>query len=190
MPEEGDRLVLRQIAPPDTIGGGEVLDAQPRKHGGAPAAPAGAPAVRADAPAAPAEPRSPAAAPPPVPLDGAALRLADLLRAGGATPRADGDLAAAAGLEPAEAAELLRALVHTGRAIRVARNLHYDPDALAELTARIVAICERDGRATIAGVRDELGLSRRYAQALLEYLDDQKVTIRRGDEHVLRPRRT
>jgi selenocysteine-specific elongation factor len=106
-----------------------------------------------------------------------------------AAPRADGDLAAAAGLDQAEAAERLRALVENGRAVRVARNLHYDPEQLRRLTARIVAICERDGRATIAGVRDELGLSRRYAQALLEHLDAEKVTIRRGDEHVLRPRR-
>ncbi|MGH3994090.1 MAG: SelB C-terminal domain-containing protein, partial [Pseudonocardiaceae bacterium] len=48
--------------------------------------------------------------------------------------------------------------------------------------------CERDGRATIAGVRDELGLSRRYAQALLEHLDGEKVTVRRDDGHVLRRR--
>jgi hypothetical protein len=31
--------------------------------------------------------------------------------------------------------------------------------------------------------------SRRYAQALLEHMDAEKVTIRRGDEHVLRRRR-
>ena len=30
----GDRFVLRQIAPPDTLGGGTVVDPQPRKHGG------------------------------------------------------------------------------------------------------------------------------------------------------------
>ena len=29
----GDRLVIRQIAPPDTLGGGVVLDPAPRKHG-------------------------------------------------------------------------------------------------------------------------------------------------------------
>ena len=65
-------------------------------------------------------------------------------------------------------------------------NLHFDPAALAALTARIVAICERDGAATIAGVRDELDTSRRYAQALLEHMDATKVTLRRGDAHVLR----
>ena len=30
---DGDRLVVRQIAPPDTLGGGGVLDSHPRKHG-------------------------------------------------------------------------------------------------------------------------------------------------------------
>ena len=29
----GDRFVIRALAPPDTIGGGRVLDASPRKHG-------------------------------------------------------------------------------------------------------------------------------------------------------------
>src|SRR5205807_4257859 len=33
VPARGDRLVVRQIAPPDTLGGGIVLDAHPRKHG-------------------------------------------------------------------------------------------------------------------------------------------------------------
>ncbi len=33
VPAAGDRLVIRQIAPPDTLGGGAVLDAQPTKHG-------------------------------------------------------------------------------------------------------------------------------------------------------------
>ena len=76
-----------------------------------------------------------------------------------------------------------------GQAVRVGRNLHFHPEPLAELEARVVAICERDGSATIAGVRDELGTSRKYAQALLEHLDGAKVTRRVGDAHVLRRRR-
>ena len=34
VPARDDRLVIRQIAPPDTLGGGTVLDPTPRKHGG------------------------------------------------------------------------------------------------------------------------------------------------------------
>jgi selenocysteine-specific elongation factor len=33
VPAAGDRLVIRQVAPPDTIGGGTVVDPHPRKHG-------------------------------------------------------------------------------------------------------------------------------------------------------------
>jgi selenocysteine-specific elongation factor len=52
----------------------------------------------------------------------------------------------------------------------------------------VIDLCRRDGSATIATLRDELGTSRRYAQALLEYLDREKVTRRDGDAHVLRRR--
>jgi selenocysteine-specific elongation factor len=199
VPAAGDRIVLRQLAPPDTIGGGEVLDPHPRKHGPRPEVVERLRAIArgdmSDAPNGKAGERAAAAAPAgrsaaretaaPA-LDDAALRLGALLRADGAAPRADGDLAAAARIDPPEAAARFRALERAGRAVRVARNLHFDPGALEALTARIVEICERDGEATIAGVRDELGTSRRYAQALLEHLDAAKVTIRRGDAHVLR----
>ena len=33
MPLYGDRLVIRSLAPPDTLGGGVVLDPSPRRHG-------------------------------------------------------------------------------------------------------------------------------------------------------------
>ena len=175
VPAAGDRLVLRQLAPPDTIGGGEVVDPRPRKHS------------RPD-PDPP--PESPAAAPAaePEPLGEEALALARLLESDGAEPRAHGDLAAAAGIEPREAARLLSALERAGRAVRVGQNLHFAPEPLAGLERRVVALCERDGSTTIAAVRDELGTSRRYAQAVLEHLDAKKVTLRRGDEHVLRRR--
>jgi selenocysteine-specific elongation factor len=176
VPVEGDRIVLRQLAPPDTIGGGVVTDAHPRKHGRLPEV-----EEPQDAPV-------PSSHAPPAPLDDAALRFAALLREDGASPRADGELAEAAGLSTAEAAARLRSLEQEGLVVRVGPNLHFHPEPLAALVERVVAICERDGRATVAGVRDELGSSRRYAQALLEHLDAERVTRREGDAHVLRRR--
>jgi selenocysteine-specific elongation factor len=173
----GDRLILRQIAPPDTLGGGVVVDAAPRKHGPGQSA-------RAEAPPEPAA--APEPSPQPEPLDDAALALLALLRSDGDAPRADGDLAEAAGLSTRDAARAWTALERVGEAVRVGRSLHFAPAALAQLEAQVVAICERDGEATIAGLRDELGTSRKYAQALLEHLDRTKVTLRRGDAHVLR----
>ena len=43
---------------------------------------------------------------------------------------------------------------------------------------------------TLARLRDELGTSRKYAQALLEHLDSTRYTLRLPDDRrVLRPRR-
>jgi selenocysteine-specific elongation factor len=66
--------------------------------------------------------------------------------------------------------------------------MHVHPDALAEVRERVVATIERDGAITLAGARDELRTSRRYAQAYLEHLDAARVTLRRGDARVLRRR--
>ena len=41
---------------------------------------------------------------------------------------------------------------------------------------------------TIAQLRDALGTSRKFAQALLEHFDGEKVTRRVGDAHLLRRR--
>jgi selenocysteine-specific elongation factor len=185
----GDRVVLRQIAPPDTLGGGIVIDASPRKHGPARAVVARLEALeRGEQPAEPPAAEQPARRVEPEPLDDAALQVAALLRSDGPTPRAHGDLAAAAGLTLSEVAKRLARLEQAGQAVRVGKSLHFHPDPLAEIEARVLALIERDGEATIATVRDELGTSRKYAQAVLEHLDRAKVTRRDGDAHVLRRR--
>ena len=64
--------------------------------------------------------------------------------------------------------------------------MHIHRDALADVARRVTALIERDGPLTLAALRDELQTSRRYAQALLEALDAERVTLRVGDERVLR----
>jgi len=177
--DHGDALVLRQIAPPDTIGGGEVIDPHPRRQG---------PGTRTAV-----EPERPPTPPPAEPGETgpgeAAMRVAALLREDGERPRTDRQLAESAGLHGPDARDAWREAERAGLAVRVGENLHFDSAALERLTALIAEICRREGSATIARVRDQLGTSRRYAQALLEHLDAEKVTVRHGDVHVLRERR-
>jgi selenocysteine-specific elongation factor len=52
----------------------------------------------------------------------------------------------------------------------------------------VVAECEREGTITLARARDLLATSRRTAQAILERLDNDHVTLRVGDERRLRRR--
>ena len=182
VPAAGDRLVVRQIAPPDTIGGGRVLDPAPRRHGpsrdvlarleriarGEPAEPAGRARTA---------PRTPSKARPEKALSDSALTLERRLQAAGVEPPLDSELDAAD----------LAALRDAGRAVRVTKNLHYHADVLADIRARLIEVARQNGGAvSLARLRDELATSRKFAQALLEHFDSEKVTIRRGDEHVLR----
>jgi selenocysteine-specific elongation factor len=203
VPAAGDRIVVRQVAPPDTLGGGRVLDPRPRRHGpsrdvlvrlerlargeelplpsgrASPASRHGPLGVR------PRHDRSgressgwtPAKPAPTQPLSSSALVLEQRLRDAGVEPPIDSELDAGD----------LAALRNAGRAVRVSKALHYHADSLDEIRARLVELAQRNGGAvTLAQLRDELGTSRKFAQALLEHFDSEKVTIRRGDDHVLR----
>jgi selenocysteine-specific elongation factor len=197
----GDRLILRQVAPPDTIGGGTIIDPAARRHSGSEEVIERLTRIeRGEDPASQSAPSTLGASQSALSTSGAsqsalstsgdpvAAALLELLRADGERPRADGELLAAAGVGPAAAAAAFRLLEQSGDAPRIARNLHIAREPLEALCSRVIGICERDGLATIASVRDELGTSRKYAQGILEYLDATKVTLRRDDAHVLRRR--
>jgi len=72
--------------------------------------------------------------------------------------------------------------------VRLGKGMHVHADALAEVAARVRALCEAEGEVTLARLRDELGTSRKFAQALLEHMDANGITRRIGDERVLRRR--
>jgi hypothetical protein len=76
-----------------------------------------------------------------------------------------------------------------GRAVRVGRSRYAHPDAIGSVRARVEAVIAAKGSITLARLRDELGTSRQFAQALLEHLDAERVTHRGpGDAGVLRRR--
>jgi len=184
VPARGDGLVIRQIAPPDTLGGGTVLDPHPRKHGPSRDVLTRLERLARGEPPEPAVSQDQAASAPPsvapTELSGSAVALERRLLAAGFEPPLDSELNA----------DDLAALRSAGRAVRVSKSLHYHPEVLRQLRELVTALGERNGGSvTLAQLRDELGTSRKFAQALLEHLDAEKVTIRRGDEHVLRRRR-
>jgi selenocysteine-specific elongation factor len=172
----GDRVVVRSIAPPDTLGGGVVLDPAARRHGRRADALARLERLRRGEPEpAPAPPR----APPPTPaaaarpeLPDSALALEERLRSAGHEPPN------AADLDPAD----LGALRAAGRAVRVGRAMYAHPEALAAVRDRVEAVIAADGAITLARLRDELQTSRKFAQALLEHLDAERVTKRLPDD--------
>ena len=160
------RRARRRPAPPRAV-------ARPAR----PPRPAGARRAGARAAGARARPRPGAASrlrsPP------AALAVEEELRAAGAEPPLDAEL---------DAPDELAALRAAGRAVRLGPAMHIHPDALAAVRERLRALLEAEGEVTLARLRDELGTSRKYAQALLEHFDAERLTLRRGEVRVARRR--
>ena len=82
--------------------------------------------------------------------------------------------------------ELVHILIREGRLVRISDQLVYLPEQIEELLDRL-----RDAPQpfTVAAFRDALGLTRKYAVPLLEWLDASGTTVRRGDERSLTGRR-
>ena len=84
--------------------------------------------------------------------------------------------------------ELLSYLESQGRVVRASDGVTFSAAAYKEMVERITAHIGEHGSVTLAQVRDIFGTSRKYAQALLEHLDSERITRRVGDERVLRER--
>ena len=82
--------------------------------------------------------------------------------------------------------ELLNACFEQGLLTKLSEEIVFLPETYAEMREGITAHLHKEGTVTIAQVRDMFGTSRRYALALMGYLDQQGITRRVGDERVLR----
>jgi len=85
-------------------------------------------------------------------------------------------------LEPTPA---LRLLLQRGAAVSLGEKLFASSETADRVLEEIKTVCRGEGEISLAGLRDRLGTSRKYAQAWLEYSDTVGVTSRTGDVRVL-----
>jgi selenocysteine-specific elongation factor len=175
---DGDRLIVRRHAPPETLGGGVVLDAHARRHGrrthpcaqqpGA-APPRSAPAVREAVEVVPQE---------------LVATVERLLADAGPTLCSEAQLveSLAPSVSARQVGAALRVLREQGRAVRVSGRLYGHGPVVSDVRARLRAALERDGAITLSQARDTLGVGRKATQALLEHMDSERVTRRLQDD--------
>jgi len=82
--------------------------------------------------------------------------------------------------------EVLNVLLNRRELVQVSPDVLFLSETYEEMVRRIEERIQRQGSVTLAGVRDIFDSSRKYVQALLEYLDEVGVTKRVGDKRVLR----
>jgi selenocysteine-specific elongation factor len=186
---DGDRIVVRRASPLDTIGGGVVLDAHPRRHGRQKAAMDRLARLRDGRPVLPVEP--------PVAVSRGECDQRSF------PPLASPHLIRAAekqlldtGFQPLSAAQLatgpgiLRALRDEGKVVRVSGELYLHTRTVVDAESRVRELLQRQSSVTLAEVRDHLDVSRKSAQALLEHFDNTGMTRRLPDNRrVLSQRR-
>ncbi len=90
------------------------------------------------------------------------------------------------GVKGNEKHELFQLLVADRRLLRVKEGLYFHAEALAAIQEQLVAYLKEKQEIGPAGIKDLLGVSRKYAIPLLEYFDAQRVTVRQGEHRVLR----
>jgi selenocysteine-specific elongation factor len=171
---EGDRVVVRSTSPPDTLGGGIVIHPDPPRHGPDWSPEPTLASKQMQGPLA----RATESAPSPL-----ARRLLTELRDDGSRPRTPAALAEDLGEAPRHVERALGELVAADEAVRVRRDVVYPASEYGRLRTAVLDEAHRRGSLTLAEARDLLGISRKYAQALLEHLNMARRLHRDGDRH-------
>ena len=107
-------------------------------------------------------------------------------REAGAAPASPEEALARHGVKGNERHELYQVLVADRRLVRVREGLYFHALALGDIQEALVAYLKANKEIGPSGIKDLLGVSRKYAIPLLEYFDAQRVTVRQGEHRVLR----
>jgi selenocysteine-specific elongation factor len=114
----------------------------------------------------------------------AAARIETILLRERFAPPALAAIETEAGFSKGEAHDIMEALVDVGRVVKITPEMVFHRDLLAEVARAAREIIEARGVLAIADLKERLGVSRRYAMPLLEYLDRAGITRREGDARV------
>ncbi len=107
-----------------------------------------------------------------------------LLRDGRFAPPSRENIARGTG-EGAAFDRMFRMLLDDGTVVEVAPGIFFDRAVLDEIKTIVAGEIGKNGNITVAGLRDRLQTSRKYALTVLEYFDTIKLTRRIGDARVL-----
>jgi len=77
--------------------------------------------------------------------------------------------------------DIFSTLLEAGDFVAVSAEVVFRKTDYEAMVAKIRQAIQQKGQVTLAEVRDLLGTSRKYIQALLEHLDAIGVTLREGD---------
>jgi len=96
------------------------------------------------------------------------------------------ELAGTLEIDPRESKNVLMLLVKEGSIVKVKEELFFHADVITDLKNRLKDFLKSNGEITTPQFKEMTGASRKYTIPLLEYFDDENLTIRVGDIRQLR----
>ena len=122
-------------------------------------------------------------------LDGDDRRLADALlkiyeEGGFASPRPE-EVSGLLGMAPDRVERLLGFLYDEGRLVRLNKNVVLCYNRMRQAQDIAVAYMEEHGVLDSADFKHHIGSTRKYALAILDYLDARRITVRHGNNRKL-----
>lgn len=114
-----------------------------------------------------------------------AQTLESLLVSYGATPPVVADLFVEAGIDQSRGAKALTLLEQQQKTCRISKTLCFAKPVLDAFYEKAKAYLLENEQGSATQLKEAMGTSRKYAIPLLEYFDDQKLTIRKGDVRIL-----
>jgi selenocysteine-specific elongation factor len=109
-----------------------------------------------------------------------------IMHRSGLTPPSTKELVDQLGTGEKEVQAILSLLADEGRVVRLKEGVYFHRQPLDELRGQLVAFLKEKGRISTQDFKSLTNASRKYTIPLAEYFDAIKVTVRVGDDRVLR----
>lgn len=104
---------------------------------------------------------------------------------GGATPPSPGGLASERGWNPSQTTDLFNLLDEEGVLQKIADGIYFHRQAIEEIRRVMREYLEENEQITAGDAKNLIGSTRKYSIPLLEQLDREGFTVRKGDYRIL-----
>jgi len=90
------------------------------------------------------------------------------------------------GLNEKTGTEVFEVMVKDGIIIKVKEDLYFHRNVMLDLEKRLTAFIKKNGKISTPQFKEMTGVSRKYTIPIIEYFDRSQLTVRVGDDRVLR----
>ena len=118
------------------------------------------------------------------PLQESLSNCIEIISKGGFQPMRKTRLLEEMGMNEKDGIELLKFATHSKKLVRISEDLYYNPDQIEKIMDILDRFFQKNKDINVIQFKELMSISRKYAIDLLEYFDNQRITIRKENIRV------